>query len=252
MRGSFRHGTQRVILPECSNPAKSRLRTLPSRHGAGGPTRPAGGATAAGLAVRRPSGDAADRSATDRHRAWRSGGRLTRPADDRRGPSRRAWYILGVGLIVLGVVLMLVFIGLAVTEGLRVFSGAIDVRVPGQTQVDLPPDEEKMIWARPGDERTCTTTDTDGTDLPVDPSGSVSVSVNGDEWVGVGTFPTGSGHVVLSCDGPDGVIRIADPFGGWGFVLKILLAVFAPLAFGFAGAIVLTVTGVRHYRSRAT
>ena len=174
------------------------------------------------------------------------------PGDERRGPSRRAWYILGVGLIVLGVVLMLVFIGLAVTEGLRVFSGAIDVRVPGQTQVDLPPDEEKMIWARPGDERTCTTTDTDGTDLPVDPSGSVSVSVNGDEWVGVGTFPTGSGHVVLSCDGPDGVIRIADPFGGWGFVLKILLAVFAPLAFGFAGAIVLTVTGVRHYRSRAT
>src|SRR3954453_4174231 len=125
----------------------------------------------------------------------------------RPGPSRRGWYVLGVGLIVLGVVLMLVFIGLAVTEGLRVFSGSIDVRVPGRTQVDLPPGEKKMIWARPGDERTCTTTDTDGTDLPVDPSGSVSVSINGDEWVGVGTFPTGSAHVLLACDGSEGVIR---------------------------------------------
>ena len=41
----------------------------------------------------------------------------------------------------LGFVLMLVFIGIAVTSGLRVFSGAVDVRVPGQSQVDLPPDE---------------------------------------------------------------------------------------------------------------
>src|SRR5829696_4009643 len=108
-----------------------------------------------------------------------------------RGPerprrvSRRWWYVLGTGLIVLGVVLMIVFIGIAVTSGLRVFSGAVDVRVPGQSQVDLPPHDERMVWARPGDQRSCTTTDTDGTDLPLDPSGAVSVSVNDDEWVGV-------------------------------------------------------------------
>ena len=101
----------------------------------------------------------------------------------------------------LGFVLMIVFIALAVTEGLRVFSGAVDVRVPGQSQVDLPPDDERMVWARPGDQRSCTTTDTAGTDLPLEPSGSVSVSINGDEWVGVGTFPTGNGHVVVDCDG---------------------------------------------------
>ena len=168
----------------------------------------------------------------------------------RRGPSRRAWYVFGTGLIVLGFVLMIVFIALAVTEGLRVFSGAVDVRVPGQSQVDLPPDEERMVWARPGDERTCTTTDTAGTDLPLEPSGSVSVSINGDEWVGVGTFPTGNGHVVLDCDGSDGVIRIANVFDTWGLVGKILGAVLAPILFGFAGATVLTVTGVRHYRSK--
>ena len=107
-----------------------------------------------------------------------------------------------------------------------------------------------MVWARPGDERTCTTTDTAGTDLPLEPSGSVSVSINGDEWVGVGTFPTGNGHVVLECDGADGVIRIANVFNTWGLVGSILGAVLAPIVFGFAGAAVLTVTGVRHYRSR--
>jgi hypothetical protein len=170
--------------------------------------------------------------------------------DKPRRVSRKAWYLIGVGLIVLGFVLMLVFIGLAVTEGFRVFSNPVDVRVPGRTQVDLPPNDERMVWARPGDSRSCSTTDTTGKDLPLDPSGSVSVSINGDEWVGVGTFPTGNGHVILECDGADGVIRIANVFGGWGFVAKILGAVLAPLVFGFAGAIVLTVTGVRHYRSR--
>ena len=167
----------------------------------------------------------------------------------RRAPSRR-WYLLGVGLIVLGVVLMVVFIGLAVTEGLRVFSGAVDTRMPGQTQVDLPAGQERMVWVRRGDVRTCTATDTAGTQLPMDPAGSVSVSINGDEWVGLARFQTGNGHVLLTCDGADGVVRVARVFGGWGFVAKILLAVLAPLAFGFAGAAVLAVTGVRHYRSR--
>ena len=163
---------------------------------------------------------------------------------------RRAWYLFGVGLIVLGVVLMVVFIGLAVTQGLRVFSGAVDVRVPGQSRVDLPPDVERMVWARPGDERSCSTTDTAGADLPLEPSGSVSVSINDDEWVGVGTFPTGNGHVVIDCDGSDGVIRIANVFDTRGLVGSILGAVLAPILLGFAGAIVLAVTGVRHYRSR--
>jgi hypothetical protein len=170
--------------------------------------------------------------------------------DDRpRRVPRRGWYLFGVGLIVLGVVLMVVFIVLAVTEGLRVFSGAVDVRVPGQSQVDLPPGAERMVWARPGDERSCSTTDTAGTDLPIEPSGSVSVSMNGDEWVGVGTFPTGNGHVVIECDGADGVIRIANVFNTWGLVGTILGAVLAPIVFSFAGATVLTVTGVRRYRS---
>jgi hypothetical protein len=146
---------------------------------------------------------------------------------------------------------MVVFIVLAVTEGLRVFSGAIDVRVPGQTQVDLPPGEERMVWARPGDVRSCTTTDTAGRDLPLDPSGSVSVSINGDEWIGAGTFPTGNGHVLLDCDGADGVIRIGHVFGGWGFAAKIIGAVLAPFVFGIAGVAVLAVTGVRHYRTRS-
>ena len=173
------------------------------------------------------------------------------PGEKPRRVPRRFWYLFGTGLIVLGVVLMIVFIGIAVTSGLRVFSDAVDVRVPGQSQVDLPPNDEKMVWARPGDSRSCTTTDTSGRELPLDPSGSVSVSINGDEWVGVGTFPTGNGHVILECDGDAGVIRIANTFGGWGFIGSILGAVLAPLVFGFAGAGVLTVTGVRHARSRS-
>jgi hypothetical protein len=170
-------------------------------------------------------------------------------ARPRRGPSRRFWYLFGTGLIVLGVVLMVAFIAIAVTQGLRVFSGAVDVAVPGQSQVDLPPGEERMIWARPGDERSCTTRDTAGTDLPLEPSGSVSVSINDDEWVGVGTFPTGNGHVLLECDGEPGEIRIAHVFNTWGLVGSILGAVLAPILCGFAGATILTVTGVRHYRS---
>ena len=173
-----------------------------------------------------------------------------RPEGPPRRVSRKAWYLLGTGLIAFGFVVMIVLIGVAVTQGLRVFSGAVDVQVPGQSQVDLPPDDEKMVWARPGDSRSCTTTDTSGRDLPLDPSGSVSVSINGDEWVGVGTFPTGNGHVMVECDGAPGVIRIANTFGGWGFVGSIVGAVLAPFVFGFAGAAVLAVTGVRHYRSR--
>ena len=46
------------------------------------------------------------------------------------------------------------------------------------------------------------------------------------------------------------MIRIANTFGGWGFIGSILGAVLAPLVLGFAGAAVLTVTGVRHARSR--
>jgi hypothetical protein len=168
----------------------------------------------------------------------------------RRGPSRRFWYLFGTGLIVLGIVLMLAFIGLAVTQGLRVFSGAVDVTVPGQTQVDLPPNEERMIWARPGDQRSCSAQDTAENVLPLEPSGSVSVSINDDEWVGVGTFSTGNGHVLIECDGDPGVIRVANVFNTWGLVGSILGAVLAPILFGFAGATVLTVTGVRHYRSK--
>ena len=169
-----------------------------------------------------------------------------------RRVSRKAWYLVGTGLIVLGFVLMLVFIGIAVTSGLRVFSDAVDIAVPGSSQVDVPPGEERMIWVRPGDSRRCSTTDTGGTDLPIDTTGSVRVSINEDEWVGLGKFPTGNGHVVVACDGSDGVVRIARTFGGWGFIGSILGAVLAPLVLGFAGAGVLTVTGVRHYRSRST
>ena len=39
-----------------------------------------------------------------------------------RRVSWRFWYLFGTGLIVLGFVLMLVFIGIAVTSGLRVLS----------------------------------------------------------------------------------------------------------------------------------
>ncbi|MBF4769969.1 hypothetical protein ISU10_19530 [Nocardioides agariphilus] len=172
------------------------------------------------------------------------------PEATQRRVSRKAWYLIGTGLIALGFVLMLVLIGVAVTSGLRVFSGAIDVAVPGSSQVDLPPGEEKMVWARPGDSRSCTTTDTSGRDLPLEPSGSVTVSINDDEWVGVGTFSTGNGHVILDCDGPPGAIRVANVFNTWGLVGSILGAVLAPFVFGAAGAAVLAVTGVRHYRSR--
>jgi hypothetical protein len=176
-----------------------------------------------------------------------------RPVEEKpRRFSRKAWYLFGTGLIVLGFVLMLVFIGIAVTSGLRVFSDAVDFRVPGSHQVDLPPGEERMLWARPGDSRNCSTTDTGGVDLPIDTGVSVSVEINGDEWVGVGKFRTGNGHVVVECDGEPGVLRVARVFGGWGFVGSILGAVFAPLALGFAGAGVLTVTGARHYRSAKT
>jgi hypothetical protein len=56
---------------------------------------------------------------------------------------------------------------------------------------------------------------------------------------------------MVECDGAPGLIRIANTFGGWGFVGSIVGAVLAPFVFGLAGAAVLTVTGVRHYRSRS-
>jgi hypothetical protein len=172
------------------------------------------------------------------------------PVEERpRRFSRKAWYLFGTGLIVLGFVLMLVFIAIAVTSGLRVFSDAVDVRVPGTSQVDLPSGEERMIWARPGDGRGCSATDTSGADLPIDTGVSVSVDINGDEWVGLGKLRTGNGHVLVTCDGAEGVVRVAHVFGGWGFIGSILGAVLAPFVLGAAGAGVLGVTGVRHYRS---
>jgi hypothetical protein len=170
------------------------------------------------------------------------------PEPPRRVP-RKAWYLIGTGLIVLGFVVMVVLIGVAVTQGLRVFSDAVDVRVPGTSQVDLPAGKERMLWVRPGDSRTCTATDTSGRALHVDMGVSVSVDINGDEWDGLGTFPTGDGHVLLTCNGADGVVRVGHVFGGWGFFGSIVGAILAPFVFGFAGTAVLTVTGVRHYRS---
>ena len=165
-------------------------------------------------------------------------------------PPSKGWWFLGVGLIVTGVVAMVFFILLAVWQGVSVFKDGTEVPVPGQARVDLPADDERMLYARPGADPACTFADADGTALPLDPSGSVSISINGDEWVGVGTFPTGSGHVDLNCSGDSGTVRIGKVFGGASFVITILLAVFAPIVLGFAGAIVLSVTGVRHYRSR--
>jgi hypothetical protein len=167
-------------------------------------------------------------------------------------PPSKGWWFLGVGLIVAGVVAMVVLILLAVYQGVTVFKDGTEVAVPGQARVDLPADDERMLYARPGAEPACTFADTDGTALPLDPtSGSVSISINGDEWSGVGTFPTGNGHVLLTCSGDSGTIRIGNVFGGASFVVTILLAVFTPIVLGFAGAVVLSVTGVRHYRSRA-
>jgi hypothetical protein len=171
----------------------------------------------------------------------------------RKPKPSRWWYVVGVGLIVAGVVAMVVFILLAVYQGATAFKDGTEVTVPGQARVDLPADAERMLYARPGADPACTLTDADGTDLPLDPtSGSVSISINGDEWVGVGTFPTGSGHVDLTCSGDSGTVRIGKVFGGASFVVTILLAVFTPIVLGFAGAIVLSVTGVRHYRSRTS
>lgn len=175
-----------------------------------------------------------------------------RPPEPPRRVSRRTWYLIGVGLIVLGFVVMLVLIGVAVTSGLRVFSGAVDVKVPGSTQVDLPAGKERMLWVRPGDQRTCTVADTSGRSLPVDTGMSASVSMNGDEWESLGKFPTGNGHVVVDCDGADGVLRVARVFGGWGFIGSIIGAVLAPFVFGLAGVGVLVVTGVRHWSSVKT
>jgi len=165
-------------------------------------------------------------------------------------PPSKGWWFLGVGLIVAGVVAMVAFILLAVYQGVTVFKDGTEVAVPGQARVDLPADDERMLYARPGADPACTLADTDGTSLPLDPSGSVSISINGDEWVGVGTFPTGNGHVELTCEGDSGTVRVGKVFGGASFVVTILLAVFTPIVLGFAGAIVLSVTGVRHYRSR--
>jgi len=142
MRGPHRYGTQRVILPEA----------------------PGGGSIDASLpamAQEVPPEVLPGQPNAQPPPGWPYGDPPTPtppPADEPpRRVSRRFWYLFGTGLIVLGVVLMIVFIGIAVTSGLRVFSGAVDVRVPGQSQVDLPPDDEKMVWARPGDSRSCTT-----------------------------------------------------------------------------------------------
>jgi hypothetical protein len=62
--------------------------------------------------------------------------------------------------------------------------------------------------------------------------------------------PTDNGHVIVEGDSDAGVIRIANVFGGWGFIGSILGVVLAPLVFVFAYAGVLTVTGVRQARSR--
>ncbi len=170
-------------------------------------------------------------------------------AAGKRKPSRW-WYVVGVGLIAAGVVAMIAFIFLAVFQGVTVFKDGIEVSVPRQVTIELPADDERMLYARPGADPACTFADADGSALPLEPSGSVSISINGDEWVGVGTFPTGSGHVELTCSGVSSEVRIGKVFGGASFVVTILLAVLTPIVLGFAGAIVLSVTGVRHYRSR--
>lgn len=172
-------------------------------------------------------------------------------------PARpRAWgWWLGAGLIVLALVVLVV--GLVASVGSLADSVSTDddtvVRVDGRAHhVSLPDTGTGYLWNGFDAAPRCTVTDeATGSPLAVRPvHGTVTKSDDDDGLGAFGRFDAGSGRVVVTCfpaPGSTGMLDSItvgpDPHIGRSVAL-IMLTIFAPMALGLAGVVVLIVMTV--------
>ncbi|MFB9313863.1 hypothetical protein [Nocardioides plantarum] len=162
------------------------------------------------------------------------------PADQKYRPRAR-WFVVGVVLVVLAGV---VFVGglFLVLRPLTQEDGIVAAG-DGPVTLDVPAGEERAIFTRDDEPVDCTITDSAGEARPLR---GISGDFTYNEWTAQQRFDTGSGDVVLDCtstvEGAEA--RIAQVPSTGGFVVGLLVAILGPLALGFAGVVVLIVTGI--------
>ncbi|GAB3259161.1 hypothetical protein GCM10027425_21300 [Alteromonas gracilis] len=163
-----------------------------------------------------------------------------------RKPRPRAlWWFVGGGLLLLGVIsfvaLLLLTLGRATTTDV---TGQLGPQ--GEAVLTVPTDERRMLFlAANGAGAPCQLVTRSGRPLELERSGlSATVTVDGVQWYGVGTFTSPESEVLAVCDALPGTgYRVGEPLGS-AFVGGILATIFVPMALGGLGLIVLLVTAV--------
>lgn len=163
----------------------------------------------------------------------------------RKPRPRAVWWFVGGGLLVLGiisfVVLLLLTLGRATGTDVTGQLGA-----QGEAVLTVPTDERRMLFlAANGAGATCQLVTQDGRPLELDRSAvSTTVTVDGVQWYGIGTFTSPDSEILALCDAIPGTgYRVGEPLGAT-FVGGILATIFVPMALGGLGLIVLLVTAV--------
>ncbi|WP_460834908.1 hypothetical protein [Nocardioides hungaricus] len=171
------------------------------------------------------------------------------PQPPRRYRPSAGWFVAGIALIVVAVV---VAVGIFVW----LLAGFLDtdatVRADGEPrQVSVGTDGDRMLWL---DDQTtsCRIVDGEtGAKIPVRTvTGSFERSDSNGDLVGLYRFSPGSGSLEVTCTsslagiGPAPVVLIGPMPQIGNFVVGILLAILIPGLLGLAGLVMLIVTGI--------
>ena len=153
------------------------------------------------------------------------------------------WFVVGVVLLLAAAATFVWFLFLAIDE-----FGDVEARVPADGaahQVTVAPDEDKFLWVREYDVADCVISDqTRGVFVEVRPVSATYRRGGSSGWVADGRFDGGSGRLEVTCATSGGPAEIGPAVDVSSFVTSLLLAILLPLTLGFAGVIVLVVTGI--------
>ena len=150
------------------------------------------------------------------------------------------WFVVGAVLLLAAAASFVWFLFLAVDD-----FGDVEARVPADGavhQVSVSPEEDKFLWVRENDAADCLVRD-QARDVAV-VLGPLSATYVRGSWVADSRFSSGSGSLAVTCASSGGPAEIGPAVDVPSFVTSLLLAILLPLALGFAGVVVLVVTGI--------
>lgn len=171
------------------------------------------------------------------------------PGGPAPGPSR-AWTVVAVGLLAMGLVLTGFFLWKAIDNR----PGTPKPITAGPVRLDR---EGLTVYAsQPMLQASCQATDSNGTAIPLSrPLGSETITINSKSWYVVlrSVEPVPSGQYSVSCASASAATFGVGPRSSvLGFVGAIFGAIGSFLFFGLAGVLILVIAGVKRRRAKAT